>query len=159
MLNPETRITELSRLGFSQPILELSSGRKPHSIFDDVCNDPFYIYEGGTTPFEMEVIPIWENGMVLTAAIEKPNGTEIVEYNLEAPEEYEIIAYSEQGLWANLFASFVDGWSREESSLNDIEEASQIVRFLLLKETIEFVRENQNKENYPELLNEFTKSI
>ena len=116
MLNPKTRISELSRLGFSQPILELSSGRKPHRIFEDICNNPYYIYHGGATPFNFPIIPIWEEGMMLTAVLESQDRNEIIEFSLESPDEYDIIAYNEQGLWANLFISLIDGWKRPAST-------------------------------------------
>jgi hypothetical protein len=159
MLNPKTRISDLSRLGFSPPILELSSGRKPHPIFEDICNDPYYIYHGGTTPFNLTIIPIWEEGMTLTAVLENQERNEIIEFSLESPDEFTAIAYCEQGLWANLFASFIDDWKRPEYNLDTVKDAAGVVSFLFLKETIAFVQENRGSENYTELLNEFTKSI
>lgn len=159
MLNSKTRISDLSRLGFSSPILELSSGRKPHQIFEHICNDPYYIYYGGTIPFNLTIIPIWEEGMILTAVLERQERNEIIEFSLENPDQFEIIAYSEQGLWANLFASFIDDWKRPQYDLDIVKAAASVVGFLFLKETINFVQKNRDGENYTELLNKFTKSI
>jgi hypothetical protein len=159
MLNPETRISELSRLGFSQPVLELSAGGKPHPIFEDICNNPYYFYHGGSTPFNLPIIPIWEEGMMQTAVLETQDRNEIIEFSLESPDEYEVIAYNEQGLWANLFASFIDNWVRPEYDLSIVKEAADAVNFLFLEKTLNFIEKNRDSENYPELLNEFTKSI
>ncbi|MEP6901887.1 MAG: hypothetical protein ABJA66_09060 [Actinomycetota bacterium] len=160
MLNPETRISELSRLGFSQPILELSSGRKPHPIFEDTCNDPYYIYlEGSFIPFDLRVIPLWEAGIKQTAVWEKQDRIEIIEFSLESPEEYEVIAYSEQGLWAYMFAYFIDDWVIKAIDMNLVIEAADAVKFLFLNETIDFIRKYRDSDEYPEVLTKLTKSI
>jgi hypothetical protein len=159
MLDPETRIPDLRRLGFSQSILDLSQGRIPHEFFEDKLQDPYYIYHAGTTPFDWQVIPIWEESTTATAVVETPDIIQIIEFSLECPEECELVAHSEQGLWAHFFASCMDDQTRPASSMKTVREAAQVVNFRYLKETVEFIRKNPWSENYPELLNKFTKSL
>ncbi len=160
MLNPETRIAELASLGFSQSVLEMSTERKPHHLFEGLCSDPYYIYHGGTTPFDLPVVPMWEDGMMLTAAWEFEGIKEIIQFSLESPDEYSVIAYTEQGLWADFFASMIDdGWAGIERDIKLVREAAAVVGFSSLEETIKFVETNCENPRYPEPLNEFTKSI
>ena len=122
MLNPATRIFDLTRLGFSTSILELSAGRKPHPLFQNICNDPYYIYRGGSSPSGLLIVPIWEDGMEVTAALETQGKLQVIRFNLELPNAYSVIAGSEQGLWADLFASLLDGWSRSEADPDAVAE-------------------------------------
>jgi hypothetical protein len=159
MLNPETRIVDLTRLGFSTPILELSIGRKPHPVFQNICNDPYYIYHGGSSPLGLQIVPIWEEGMLLTAASETETGLQIIRFSLELPNAYSVIAHSEQGLWADLFASLVDGWSRSEEDLDEVKAAAKAVHFRFLEETLVFIETHRDSVNYTDLRDEFTRSI
>ncbi len=159
MLNPETRIADLTRLGFSTPLLELSAGRTPHPLFQHICNDPYYIYHGGSSPSGLQVVPIWEEGMLLTAASETRNGLQIIRFSLELPNAYWVIARSEQGLWADLFASLVDGWSRSEADPDEVEEAAKAVNFRFLEETLAFIEAHRDSVNYTDLRDEFAHSI
>jgi hypothetical protein len=159
MLNPETRIADLARLGFSTPLLELSAGRTPHPLFQNICNDPYYIYHGGSSPSGLRIVPIWEEGMLLTAASEIETGLQVIRFSLELPNAYWVIARSEQGLWADLFASLVDGWSRSEADPDEVAEAARAVNFRLLEETLAFIEAHRDRVNYAELRDEFARSI
>ena len=159
MLNPDTRIFDLTRLGFSTSILELSAGRKPHSLFQNVCNDPYYIYRGGSSPSGLLIVPIWEDGMEVTAALETQGKLQVIRFNLELPNAYSVIAGSEQGLWADLFASLVDGWSRSQADPDAVAEAAKAVSFQFLEETLAFIQANCDSVNYTDLRSEFTNSI
>jgi hypothetical protein len=159
MLNPKTRILDLTRLGFSTPILELSAGRTPHPLFQNVCNERYYIYHGGSSPLGLQIVPIWEEGMLLTAASETESGLQIIRFSLELPNGYWLVACSEQGLWADLFASLVDGWSRPEEDLDEVKSAAKAVNFRFLKETLAFIETHRDSVNYTELRDEFARSI
>jgi hypothetical protein len=159
MLNPETRIAELTRLGFSTPLLELSAGRKPHSLFQNICNDPWYIYHGGRGPPGLELVPIWEEGTVVTAALETETGLQIVRFDLELPNAYSVIARSEQGLWADVFVSLLDGWSRSEADPDEVAEAAKAVGFRFLRETLALIEAHRDSTNYTGLRDEFVYSI
>jgi len=125
MLNPDARIADLIRLGFSQAVIDLSSGRKPHPLFAFCCNDPHYIYHGGTTPFDLTIVPIWEDGTVLTAVLENGGAVEIIQFSLEEPDEYWVVAHTEQGLWAYLFGGMLDGWAGVEQDVAMVNEAAR----------------------------------
>lgn len=159
MPNPETRILDLTRLGFSTPILELSAGRTPHPLFQTICNDPYYIDHGGSSPPGLLIVSIWEEGMLVTAASETENKLQIIRFSLERPQAYSVIARSEQGLWADLFASLIDGWSRSQADPDAVAEAAKAVNFRFLEETLAFIEANRDRLNYTDLRSEFTNSI
>src|SRR5215218_3477542 len=111
MSTRDDRLRELSRLGFSKAVLDLSAGIMVTPLLRDICHEPYYIYQGGTTPSDLELTPIWQDTMMLTAVWVNMGRTEIIEYSLEAPEEFDVIAFTEQGLWAHVFANWAEAWA------------------------------------------------
>ena len=97
--------------------------------------------------------------MLLTAAFETENGLQIIRLSLELPNAYWVIARSEQGLWADLFASLVDGWSRAEEDLDEVKAAAKAVHFRFLEETLAFIEAHRDSVNYTDSLSEFVNAI
>ncbi len=97
--------------------------------------------------------------MLLTAAFETDNGLQIIRFSLELPDAYRVIARSEQGLWADLFSSLVDGWSRSQADPDEVAQAAKAVNFRFLEETLAFIEAHRDSVNYTDLLCEFANAI
>lgn len=159
MSNQKTRLEDLRALGFSEAMIAVASGAKPHSVFNDCCNAPHYIYHGGRGPKGMTIIPIWEEGMIVVAATGTKDRIKVIRFSLESPEDYTVWACSERGLWAELFASMLDDWYRPQKKLADVREAANEVGFRELQHITDFIDAHRDEDNYIERLRDYIKTL
>src|SRR5438045_9725621 len=67
------------------------------------------IYACAGAPAGNPLVPMWEDrGGGVTAVRLGETGLEFVEFSIEAPEEYRIVARTEQGLLAHLFITLYE---------------------------------------------------
>jgi len=100
------RLEALRRLGISQAVIELAAGRNRRAAFDYHCQPPYMIYGCIVVPAGDPLVPLWEDrGGGVTAVRPGETGLEFVEFSVETPENYRIVARTEQGLLAQLFVT------------------------------------------------------
>jgi hypothetical protein len=103
------RLEVLRRLGISDAVIDLAAGKNRRAIFDYYCTPPYMIYECVVVPAGNPLVPLWEDrGGGATAVRPGETGLEFIEFSVEAPEEYRIVARTEQGLLAHLFITLYE---------------------------------------------------
>jgi hypothetical protein len=115
------RLEALRSLGISATVVELAAGENRRAPFDYYCRPPDKIYECADTPEGEPLVPMWEDrGERATAVRPAATGLEFVQLSVEAPEEYQIVAKTEQGLLAHLFITLYEACDEpaEETALS-----------------------------------------
>lgn len=98
------RMAELRRLGASAPLMQLAAGECICEVFRTVClGPPHYVYQGALAPVGSPWIPLWSRDTRITGLRERPNGVEFIEFSVEDPREFELLASTEQGFWVTRF--------------------------------------------------------
>jgi hypothetical protein len=155
-----TRLDKLRQLGLSEDMLRLAVGDPPHQLFDFECVEPYEILpeHGGRPPDPDRFIPLWQDSSGLVIGCwEKAGRVEFIRFSLEWPDEYDVVAYSEQGLLARIFADIVQyvDWNDEAATVELLREAAKTVGFAHLDEVLRF---QEHLTEYRDV-NEFTRSI
>lgn len=100
----DLRMAALQGLGVSVPLRRLAAGECIHEAFRGHClGPPFYAYHRAGVPAGPPLIPLWDSGDTVFGVWEKADGLEFIEFSIEAPEEFELVARTEQGFWATRF--------------------------------------------------------
>lgn len=100
----DQRNAELSRLGASAPLMRLAAGQCLHEAFRDCCLGPArYVYHDARTPDGPPWVPLWDRGTRVCGVRERTGGLEFIEFSVELPVMFEVIAGTEQGFWATRF--------------------------------------------------------
>lgn len=100
----DERVAALRRRGLSDPLVRLSCGEVLHDQFSLSCvGPPWYVYHGSVpTPDGPPLAVLWEWSEKVTG-IWWRGGLEFIQYRFGWPEEFEVLARTEQGFWATQF--------------------------------------------------------
>jgi hypothetical protein len=101
---PESqRVTALRQLGISEPIIRLSCGEHIHNLFSISCEGPpWYVYHNAEVAKGPLFIPLWEFAESVTGRWACDGRLVFIEFDVEAPDNYWVMARSEQGFIASL---------------------------------------------------------
>lgn len=100
----DQRMAELRRLGASAPLMRLAAGECLHEAFRDGCLGPArYVDHGAKAPEGPPWIPLWGRGTRVSGARQRSGGLEFIEFSIEAPDAFDVVAGTEQGFWATRF--------------------------------------------------------
>ncbi|MBN9524003.1 hypothetical protein J0H58_36750 [bacterium] len=103
---PESeRVAILREWGVSEPLIRLSCGEVLHEQFNDCClGPPWYVYHGSLqTPEVAPLAVLWEWCDKVTGVWHRSGRLEFIEYGFGGAEEFEVVARTEQGFWADQF--------------------------------------------------------
>ncbi|MDQ0042450.1 hypothetical protein J2W33_003357 [Variovorax boronicumulans] len=100
----DLRMAALQGLGLSEPLMRLAAGECIHDAFRGRClGPPFHVYHRAGVPTGPPLIPLWDSGDIVFGVWEKADALEFIEFSIETPEEFELVAKTEQGFWAARF--------------------------------------------------------
>lgn len=104
VIEESRRIPALSQLGLSPALLQMASGQFPHpELASCSSGPPYYLYRGALAPAGPQVLPLWDIGDQVIAVRAHASGLEYICFSIEAPDEVERLATTEQGFWATQF--------------------------------------------------------
>ena len=127
------RLEALRRLGLSEPLILQSAGEQQHPYFWYRClGPPQLVYQGAGAPDGCLLYPLWDCLDVVTAVWQPGGRLQFIEFNVQTPEEYAVLARSEQGLWARVFDLLHDDYITEQRE--DFVVPAQIFGFRFLDE-------------------------
>ena len=122
------RLDTLRRLGLSDPLVRLSAGEELHPVFAFRCQGPpGRAYHGAGVPDGPPLAPLWDCGDTVTGVWEQGGRPEFIGFSVEAPDEYWVLAATEQGLWATVFADLFE--DRDDLAPEDFDGAARLVGF------------------------------
>lgn len=123
VIEQSQRIPALSRFGLSPALLQMASGKLPHPALASCSSGPpYYLYRGAAAPVGPQVLPLWDIGDQVIAVRAHASGLEYICFSIEAPDEVEQLATTEQGFWATQF-DFMYELDMEIETLHAIAEA------------------------------------
>jgi hypothetical protein len=160
LVNEGDRLDALRRLGLSPAVVELARGRNQGTAFWFHCAEPYMPFaEGARNPEGPKLVPLWACGDTVTAGRERDGRLEFIEYSMEAPEEYEVIAHTEQGLLATLFISMYEGQQGEDEQ--SLAAAATSAGFRYFREMVEAYTGSRHNafESHAEFVRAFTARI
>lgn len=97
-------ISALSKLGVSPALLQMAAGQFPHPALASCSSGPpYYLYHGAEAPEGPQVLPLWDIGDQVIAIRAQASDLEYICFSIEAPDEVEQLATTEQGFWATQF--------------------------------------------------------
>ena len=132
----EERLDALRRFGLSGALIRLSAGERLHALFELRCQGPpFYCYHGASCPEGPPLAPLWDWCDSVTGVWMRDGRLEFIRFSLEAVAEYEVLANTEQGLWAGIFVELYE--ARDDLSAEDFREAARAAGFRFLDRLIE----------------------
>ncbi|WP_157754024.1 hypothetical protein [Lysobacter capsici] len=104
VIEESRRLPALSQLGVSPALLQMASGQLPHpALVSCSSGAPYYLYHGAEAPDGPQVLPLWDIGDQVIAIRAQASGLEYICFSIEAPDEVEQLATTEQGFWATQF--------------------------------------------------------
>lgn len=123
------RLNVLRDLNLSEPVLKLASGQCIHTAFEYCCESLYEIYHGGEGPTGLTIAPLWQHGDSVTAVDLTTQGqVRFLEFSIEGPDEYWVLATTEQGMLGQLFISLLER-AYEPDELEEVRQAAQVVGF------------------------------
>jgi hypothetical protein len=127
----DERVAVLRRLGVSDPLIRLSCGEVLHDQLSGSCvGPPWYVYHGSIpTPDGPPLVVLWEWSEEVTGVWQRGSGLEFIRYGFGGPEEFEVLARTEQGFWATQF----DFLYESDAPLDDLWAAAAAVGFRFLE--------------------------
>jgi hypothetical protein len=129
---PENRrAATLRKWGVSDPLIRLSCGEELHPLFSvSYKGPPWYTYRGEIGwPKGAAFAPLWEFSEVATGVRQRQGGgLEFIKYSFGRPNEYTVLAHTEQGFWATAFDFFYEGEAADE----ELRAAAAVVGFRFL---------------------------
>ncbi|MCT8173482.1 hypothetical protein [Variovorax sp. CY25R-8] len=100
----DRRMAALRELGVSEPMQRLAAGECLHEAFRGCClGPPFYVDGGAAVPEGPPLVPLWERDSRVAAVWHQHDGLAFIEFSIEDPGAFEVLARSEQGFWASRF--------------------------------------------------------
>jgi hypothetical protein len=126
------RVGTLRKWGISEPLIRLSCGEELNELFNDSCQGPpWYVYRGSVAPPRGPALAVlWEWCESVTGVWRRKAGLEFIKFGFGWPEEYEVLARTEQGFWATQF----DFLYECDASLQELQQAAAVVGFRFLNE-------------------------
>ncbi|QWF15101.1 hypothetical protein [Lysobacter capsici] len=123
VIEESQRIPALSQLGVSPALLQMASGQLPHpALASCTSGPPYYLYHGAVAPAGPPVLALWDIGDQVIAIRVRTSGREYICFSIEAPDEVEPLATTEQGFWATQF-DFMYELDMEIETLHAVAEA------------------------------------
>jgi hypothetical protein len=131
VVSEDRRLPELRRLGLSDALIRQSAGEQLHDLLWFRCKGPpWYVYHGAGFPDGPPLLPLWDCCDSVTGLWDQADRMEFLEFSIECPEEYTILAHTEQGLWATVFVDLYE--DRDDLSWEDFRPVAQLVGFQYL---------------------------
>jgi hypothetical protein len=131
----DQRLDVLRRLGLSEPLLRLSAGERLDPLFEYRCQGPpWFSYHHAGCPSGPPVAPLWDCGNSVTGVWVKEGQLEFVEFSIEDYEEYTVLAHTEQGLWATVFADLFE--DRDKLAPDEFEAPARLVGFRFVERVV-----------------------
>jgi hypothetical protein len=90
--------------------MQIFDGQMPHPALCDICASPFYIYARGTKLPSCDLVPLWENGVVVTALQAEANSSRVIQFSLEQPNSVEMLGPTFQSAAADVL---IELWELE----------------------------------------------
>jgi hypothetical protein len=130
VVSEKRRVATLRQWGISEPLIRLSCGEVLHDQFSIICiGPPWYAYHGSVDPPDgPPLAPLWEWSERVTGVWRRDGGLEFIRFGFGCPEEYEVLARTEQGFWATQF----DFLYESEAPLEELRGAASAVGFQFL---------------------------
>jgi len=123
------RPAQLERLGLSTGLQALSSGECIDEVFRFQCvGPPLHAYSSAGVPDGPVMTPVWDRDDLVVGVRETPEGLEFVVYGIEAPQNFSVLARTEQGFWVVQFDSLYEA----DEAIEDLQRASEAVGFRFL---------------------------
>jgi len=128
------RLAELRRLGISEPLVRLAFGERLHPAFDPCfVGPPRRVYrrpeDQVSVPDGPPLVPLWSFGDGVQGVWEVEGGLEFIDYDVEAPERYQVVARTEQGFLAWMFMTLHEDLFDEEDEFETLPGAAERVGF------------------------------
>ena len=125
------RVSTLRQWGVSEPLTRLSCGEVLHEQFNDSClGPPWYVYHGSVAaPDGPPLAVLWEWSEQVTGVWQRGGGLEFIRYRFGWPEEFEVLARTEQGFWSTQF----DFLYECEAPVDELRAAASAVEFRFLE--------------------------
>jgi hypothetical protein len=133
----DQRVAALRRLGISEPVIRLSCGENLHDLFSIGCEGPpRRVYHQAEVPDGPPFIPFWEFADSVTGLWVAADGRlEFIQFDVEAPDEFRVLAHTEQGfLAAVLLWQYQNG--DDELEWDDFWEPAEAIGFRYLAELV-----------------------
>ena len=155
------RERKLKELGLPEPVIRLALDDHSEDMFFFRCQEP---PPAGDLRFP-EGLPaeaLWQCEGWVTAARKREGRLEYLGLDAADPEAWQVIAYTEEGLLANVFSDLIEDedWEgEEEEALAGLRDAAEAAGFQHLDELLAFQEEHADDEDYAEVLAEWTKTL
>jgi hypothetical protein len=106
-----------------------------HDLFRVSCQGPlYYVYHEAEVSDGPPFAPLWEFAEGVTGVWQRAGRLEFIAFDVEEPEEYWVLAYTEQGFLATLFLEFCQ--NRDDLQWTDFEDPARMVGFRYLSELV-----------------------
>jgi hypothetical protein len=151
----------LRALGLPDSVVWLATELHSDDMFFFRCGE-LQAPEALTFPEGLAAEPLWQFEWWVTAVRLKEGRLEYLGFDANDPEVWQVLAYTEQGLLANLFSDLVEDedWDEEEEeALRGLREAAEQVGFQHLDALLAFQREHAEDEDYADTLAEWTRTL
>jgi len=129
----EQRLDALRQLGLSEALIRQSAGEQLHTVLWYRClGPPYFVYHGADIPDGPLLIPLWDCCDSVTGVWLPGGRLQFIEFSIERPTEFRVLAKSEQGLWATVFVDLYEDNGAVQRL--DLVEPADIVGFQFLDE-------------------------
>ena len=141
--NTDERLRQLEADGLLHSIVRLAAGDLLHPAFWHRCEPPWKLEAGGRAPAGPPFVVLWEQGDLIEGYWRQDGQLEFISFDIEAPDRFKVIAHTQQGLLAHVFADLYE-WERD-----DLQGAAASAGFLHLDALIAFLERTNGQLEYP----------
>jgi hypothetical protein len=136
VVSEDQRVSTLRRLGISEPVIRLSCGEDVHELFSDCCKGPprRIYYRHAEVPSGPPFVPLWDFADGVTGLWVRDGKLEFIKYDIEAADEFWVLAHSEQGFLAALLLWHYQ--ADDDLEWADFKEPAEAIGFLYLGELV-----------------------
>ena len=129
------RLDGLSQLRLSDSLIRQSAGEQLHPLLWYRClGPPYFVYHGAGVPDGPLLYPLWDCCDDVTAVWQRGGQQQFIEFGVESPAEFKVLAASEQGLWASVFIDLYE--DNDTLQRDDFIEPARLVGFRFLDELL-----------------------